>query len=73
MRAESVEAFLSLLRPESAIKLEADIQRLKSITHEKKFRAETVRLMMEIFLLGLYTGQEQHEAVAQLRKQRRSR
>jgi len=38
------------------------------IKGDKKFKAEVVKLLLEIYLIGVYHGAEQHEAVAEMRK-----
>ena len=56
LRAEIADTFPTLFTQEQQEKLEADIQRLKLIKDDKKFRAETLRLMTENYLLGLFKG-----------------
>lgn len=68
LRRETVNTFLSAFGPEVGKMLEERIKRLRPIKSDKKFQAEVVSLLLEIYLIGIYHGAEQHEAVAEMRK-----
>jgi hypothetical protein len=68
LREDTVNTFLSGFGPEVGKMLEQKIGKLRPIKGDKKFKAEVVKLLLEIYLIGIYHGAEQHEAVKEMRK-----
>jgi hypothetical protein len=70
LRSEIATVFMSSFPPDAAEKLEADIKRLRSIEKDKKFRAEVIRLFMEVYLAGVVSGYKHHEAIGNMLEKR---
>jgi len=68
LRAETVKTFLSAFAPEVSRHFEERITRLKSIEGDKKFKAEAIKLLSDVYLIGIFQGGKQHEDVNELRK-----
>jgi len=66
--ADTVKSFLAVLTPEKAKQIEKRIQKLQTIKGEKKFKAETIRMLMEMYLLGLCQAYFQREDVGKALK-----
>lgn len=68
LREQTITTFLSAFGPEVGKMIEQKIGKLRPIKGDKKFKAEVVKLLLEIYLIGIYHGAEQHEAVVEMRK-----
>jgi hypothetical protein len=68
LRADTVKAFLAAFTPEKAAEIEKAITKLKTIKGDKKFKAETIRMLMEMYLLGLYQAYLKPDVVAEALK-----
>jgi hypothetical protein len=68
LREKTVTTFLSAFGPEVGSMIDQKIGKLRPIKGDKKFKAEVIKLLMEIYLIGIYHGAEQHVAVAEMRK-----
>ena len=72
LRAETVQTFLSAFPKEVSQHLESRINHLKTIEADKRFKAEAIRLLMDFYLIGIFHGAQQPEAVKELRKRFKS-
>ncbi len=70
LRAEFVETFLSAFPAEVSKDLEDRIAKIKEIESEKKFKAELIRLLVDVYMIGLFHGAAQPEAISEIRKRR---
>jgi hypothetical protein len=68
LRANTVKAFLAAFKPEKAVEIEKAITKLRTIKGDKKFKAETIRMLMEMYLLGLYQAYLKPDVVAEALK-----
>jgi hypothetical protein len=67
LRQEIVEAFLSAF-PGETENIEASVKHLWNIEGETKFRAELIRMFMEMFLSGLHMAHSRPEVVTEAMK-----
>lgn len=71
LRADTVKAFLAAFPAERAAEIEKAITKFRTIKGDKKFKAEVIRLLMEMYLSGIYTAHANPEVIAELVKRPR--
>ena len=68
LREETVAAFLSVFPPEVSKMIEQRIYQLKPIKGENKFKAEAIKLLMDIYLIGISHGADKPAEVTAMMK-----
>lgn len=63
LRDQISSDFLAIFHPERVKQLEEDMKRLHSIKGYKKFRAELVLMMMDVFIGGLMSDDDDKKVV----------